>query len=113
MCIRDSCGAIGVFFVCLSGYEPIYIDRVLPTDIKCRFSLVSPAPMAMNACRYAKEGSFPVGVHWTLFSEWKEECWMPADKEKRDSSLTVNGLLPADGGAAAKRAVSGLSLIHI
>ena len=32
---------------------------------------------------------------------------MPADKEKRDSSLTVNGLLPADGGAAAKRAVSG------
>ena len=70
-------------------------------------SILSPAPMAMNACRYAKEGSFPVGVHWTLFSEWKEECWMPADKEKRDSSLTVNGLLPADGGAAAKRAVSG------
>ena len=32
---------------------------------------------------------------------------MPADKEKRDSSLTVNGLLPADGGAAAKQAVSG------
>lgn len=50
-------------------------------------SILSPAPMAMNACRYAKEGSFPVGVHWTLFSEWKEECWMPADKEKRDSVI--------------------------
>lgn len=70
-------------------------------------SILSPAPMAMNACQYAKEDSFPVGVHWTLFSEWKEECWMPADKEKRGSSLTVNGLLPADGGAAAKRAASG------
>lgn len=45
-------------------------------------SILSPAPMAMNACRYAKEGSFPVGVHWTLFQNGRKNAGCPRIKKR-------------------------------
>lgn len=70
-------------------------------------SVLAPAPEAVAACKYAVDGHFPVGVHWTLYSEWERSCWPPAYSSGKSSSLTADGYLPADGGAAAKRAASG------
>ena len=73
-------------------------------------SVLAPAPEAVAACKYAVDGHFPVGVHWTLYSEWERSCWPPAYSSGKPSSLTADGCLPADGGAAAKRAASSICL---
>lgn len=69
-------------------------------------SILSPAPRAAKASALAAQQKLPAGVHWTLFSEWKEELWPAASLQGKHGFLTDNGFLPADGGAAAKRAAS-------
>ena len=39
-------------------------------------TVLSPAARAAQACRAARDGGFPVGVHWTLHSEWADAPWM-------------------------------------
>ena len=76
-------------------------------------SILSPAPRAAKASALAAQQKLPAGVHWTLFSEWKEELWPAASLQGKHGFLTDNGFLPADGGAAAKRAASKIGRAHV
>jgi chitin disaccharide deacetylase len=70
-------------------------------------SMLASSSCAADAAAYALETGLPVGIHWTLYSEWQEEPFAGAASAEAVPSLLVRGLLPADGGRQAKKAQSG------
>lgn len=67
-------------------------------------SLLAASTCAMDAASIALETNLPMGVHWTLYSEWQEEPFPCAAGAETVPSLLANGLLPADGGLQARKA---------
>jgi len=59
--------------------------------------ILAPAPFAPEAAKLAAQGSYSVGVHWTLTSEWAEHPWKPCSDAP---SLLEVGFLTADKGKA-------------
>lgn len=70
-------------------------------------SLLASASCALDAAAFATENGLPVGVHWTLYSEWQEEPFSGAADAETIPSLLARGVLPADGGLKARKARSG------
>ena len=65
--------------------------------------ILAPAPHADDACRLAKDHSLPVGVHWTLHSDWPgENAWKPCAKREKTSSLLQEDRLTWDKARVSK-----------
>lgn len=68
-------------------------------------TILAPARLAAKACSLAARERFPVGVHWTLHTEWEEEPW-PALAGTAVPSLLREGSLNWDARVMAKAARS-------
>lgn len=78
------------------------IDNLFCQNAITSSTLLSPASHAADACRMAAEKGYPVGVHWTLHSEWEDDLW-PA-LSGLNSLSDGNAMLPGDGKRMARSA---------
>ncbi len=67
-------------------------------------SLLATAQYANEAAGIARLEDLPLGVHWTLQSEWADKPWPMAARNA--ITLSQNGFLP-ENGDVAKKAASG------
>jgi predicted glycoside hydrolase/deacetylase ChbG (UPF0249 family) len=59
-------------------------------------SLLAPAEEAAAAAKIAAAQGIPLGIHWTLHSEWEAPRWTPRAPAATVPSLTEDGLLLHD-----------------
>jgi predicted glycoside hydrolase/deacetylase ChbG (UPF0249 family) len=64
-------------------------------------TVLAPASLAKEACSGAARNGYPVGVHWTLHSEWAEEPWAQLAGEGA-ASLSKDGFLRSDAMETAR-----------
>ncbi len=68
-------------------------------------SLLAPAEYAREAAAIAQSEGLPVGVHWTLHSEWADAPWPLLSQANGPSghSFAPDGLLPKSAQAVAQQ----------
>lgn len=82
------------------------VDQLFAAGRITSASLMATAGSAAAAADRAVQAAWPVGVHWTLQSDWAAEPWLSIAPAIEVPSLLSDGFLPVDSRQLARTARS-------